>query len=193
MPSSVLLALSVLAPSAIRLVILVAPWRAAVRARAHRATKCSFLMLIDLPFFRRDREKVGRGQGGCNFSSAYTNSSFSLGSFHFFATRLITRDDRLRVRWAGAVCSWDFYAILFRVSRMESSLLLKNEVIEATANQLIYFSIFPYRYPDGSGRRRTKKRVVKDNLYDPFEWFYCRYCTVGKQVEIRQLIMSLTV
>lgn len=64
MPSFVLLALSVLAPSAIRLVILVAPWRAAVRARAHRATKCSFLMLIDLPFFRRDREKVGRGQGG---------------------------------------------------------------------------------------------------------------------------------
>lgn len=50
---------------------------------------------------------------------------------------------------------------------MESSLLLKNEVIEATANQPIYFSIFPYRYPDGSGRRRTKNVWLKTTFTTP--------------------------
>lgn len=64
MPSFVLLTPPVLAPSAISLVILVALLRAAVRARAHRAHETFVFNAIDLPFFRRDREKVGRRRRG---------------------------------------------------------------------------------------------------------------------------------
>lgn len=36
--------------------------RGRARARVQRATKCNAFNAIDLPFFRRDREKVGRRQ-----------------------------------------------------------------------------------------------------------------------------------
>lgn len=106
MPSGVLLAPPILAPSAIRLAILVALWRAAVRAHAPPYHKM-FVFNADRPAFlsprSRESTKKTREGGGCNFSLAHANSSFSLDPFHFFTARLITRGDRLRVRWAGAM------------------------------------------------------------------------------------------